>query len=250
MKKIFAMLLVVGSLFFSSTVNAEIKTYTGVSETSAVLSETETQEQITKRATTSALKYAQEQVGNFVRDFAKANGLELRVDELETIVIGVMKVTDNKVATSTGEDGAIKIRVTLTAQIDTDELQREIDNFDKTKPVEEAEPIKTYSSERKASMSGSETQDQTVKRAESYAIKDIRYQLDIDIRTFARAHKLELTNPEVDSVAKNVMKITEKTVESSLVNYTIEVHVKITVQVDPADLEREVEKIASKRKAE
>ena len=250
MKKFFAMLLVVGSLFFSSTVNAEIKTYTGVGESSAVLSETETQEQITKRATTSALKNAQEQVGNFVRNFAKANGLELGDDELETLVIGIMKVTDNKVANSTNDDGAIQIRVMLTAQIDTDNLQREIDNLAKNKPVEVAEPIKTYTSEAKASMGSSENQDQTVKRAESYALKDIRYQLNIDIRTFARTRKLELTNPEVDAVADKVMKITDKYVDSSLVNYTIEVHVKITVQVAPADLEREIEKIASKRQAE
>ncbi|MBR1647646.1 MAG: hypothetical protein IJ685_12865 [Selenomonadaceae bacterium] len=245
MKKFLAMLLVVGSLFFTSTVNAEIKNFVG--EGTAVSSETETQEQLTKRATTYALKNAQEQVGNFVRNFAKAKGLEFTDDEIDTFVIGILKITDNQVANSTGDDGKIQIRVTLTAQIDTDELQREIDNFDKTKPVEEAEPIKIYTGDRKATMIGSETQDQTIERATGYAIKDIRYQLDIDIRTFARTRKLELTNPEVDSLAKKIMKITDKTVESSFVNYTIEVHVKITVQVDPADLQREVEELARRK---
>lgn len=248
MKKFFAMLLVVGSLFFSSTVNAEIKTYVG--ESTAVASETETQEQVTKRATTSALKNAQEQVGNFIRNFAEGRGLKFTDDEIETLVIGVIKITDNQVANSTGEDGANQIRVKLTAQLDTDELEREIDNLAKNKPVEVAEPIKTYSSEAKATMSSSETQDQTVKRAESYALKDIRYQLDIDVRTFARTRKLELTNPEVDAIAAKVMKITEKKVDSSLVNFTIEVHVKVTVQIDPADLEREIAELARNRQSE
>lgn len=248
MKKIFAMLLVVGSLFFTSTVNAEIKTYVG--EGTAIASETETQDQITKRATTYALKDAQEQVGNFIRNFAKTHGFEFNADEIETLVIGVMKITDNKVANSTNDDGAIQIRVTLTAQIDTDNLQREIDNLAKNKPVEVVEPIKTYTSEAKASMGSSENQDQTAKRAESYALKDIRYQLNIDIRTFARTRKLELTNPEVDAVADKVMKITDKYVDSSLVNYTIEVRVKVTVQVDPADLERVIDELARNKQAE
>ncbi|MBR3745955.1 MAG: hypothetical protein IKP64_11120 [Selenomonadaceae bacterium] len=242
MKKFFAMLLVVGSLFFSSTVNAEIKTY--VVEGSATLSETETQEQITKRATTSALKNAQEQVGNFVRDFAKTQGYEFTDDQIETLVIGVIKITDSKVTNSVSEDGTTQIHVTLTAQIDTDELEREIDGFVKTPTGEVVEPIKTYTQESRTTISGSETHDQTLARATDYAIKEIRRQLDIDIRVFARARKIELTNSEVNSIAAKVMKITEKTVNQSLFESTIEVRVKVTVQVDPADLKREIEKLA------
>ena len=104
--------------------------------------------------------------------------------------------------------------------------------------------IETYVREIKATMGESETQDQTVKRAESYALKDIRRQLDIDIRTFARTRKLELTNSEVYAIASRIMKITDKTVESSFVNYTIEVLVTVTVQIDTDDLEREIEELA------
>lgn len=248
MKKFFAMLLVVGSLFFSSTVNAEIKNYVG--EGMAIASDTETQEQVTKRATTYALKNAQEQVGKFIRSFAEERGLKFNVDEIETLVIGVIKITDNQIANSTNDDGATQIRVTLTAQVDTDNLQREMDSLVKNKPVEVVEPIKTYTSEAKASMSSSETQDQTVKRAESYALQDIRYQVNIYIRAFAHTRKIELTNSEVDSIADKVMKITDKNVENSLVKYTIEVRVKITVQVDPADLERVIDELARNRNAE
>lgn len=248
MKNLLAMLIVVGSLLVSSTVNAEIKTYVG--NGSATVNETETQEQVTKRATTEALKNAREQIGMFVRDFAKTQRVELGDDETDMLVVGIIKITDNKVTQAASDDGAIQIRVTLNVQFDTDDLQRELANLDQTKPAEVAEPIKIYKSEGKAKIGDTENQDQTVARATDYALRDIRRQLDIDIRTFARTRKLELTNSEVTSIADKIIKITEKTVEKPLVNYTIEAHVKVTVQVDPADLQREVEKIASTRPTE
>ena len=245
MKKFLAMLLVVGSLFFASTSEAAIEKYTGTG--TATISESETQEQVTARATKDALRNARDQVEVYVKNFAQRNAVELGDEDISTIALGLLKLVDKKVEKISGGD-VPQIRVTLTVEIDSDELQRELEDLSKAEPV--AYEIKTYASEAKATMSGSETQDQVVKRAESYALKDIRYQVNIDIRTFARTRKLELTNPEVDAIAEKVLKITDKTVESSLVNFTIEVHVKVTVQLDTADLEREISELARNRQAE
>ena len=233
------MLIVVGSLFFSSTTEAAIEKYIGTG--TATITESETQDQVTARATTDALRNARDQVEVYVKNFAQRNAIELGNEDISTIALGLLKLVDKKVEKSVVDD-VPQIRVTLTVEIDSDELRRELENLSKAEPV--VYEIKTYASEAKATMSGSETQDQTVKRAESYALKDIRYQVNIDIRTFARTRKLELTNPEVDAIANKVMKITDKTVDSSLVNFTIEVHVKLTVQLDTADLEREIAELA------
>ena len=126
MKKFLTALLVVCSLFFASTVNAAIETYTG--EGKATLSEAETQEKAIERAKTYALREAREKAGVYIKSQSRLRDFELVEDDIITMTAGVLKITDTQIEKTLVND-AIQVFVTVTVIIDSDELKQNIDDF-------------------------------------------------------------------------------------------------------------------------
>ena len=132
MKKLLLTALVTGILFLMPAAEAAIETYVG--KGSATMSEDESQDKATDRAKIKALRHAQEQAGVFIRSQSRMRDLELVEDDVETISGSVVKIIDTDVKKSLNGD-VIQIFVTVTVQIDTDDLQRTIDKLlDKRKP--------------------------------------------------------------------------------------------------------------------
>ena len=126
MKKFLTALLIVANLFFMSAAQAETETYTG--EGKATMSEAETLEKIIERAKTYALRNAQEKAGVYIRARSELRDFELVEDDVITLTSGVLKITDTQVEKTLVND-AIQVFVTVTVIIDSDELQRNIDDF-------------------------------------------------------------------------------------------------------------------------
>ena len=148
MRKLFMTALVTGILFFMPAAEAEIETYIGVGN--ATMNETENQEQVINRAKGYALRNASEQAGVYVVSQSKMRDLELVEDEVVSITGGLMKITDTKVEKSLLGGDVLQVRVTVTVQIDSEALQREIDRrienkrpktpIDRPKPIDQPKP--------------------------------------------------------------------------------------------------------------
>lgn len=125
MRKLLMAALILGILFFMPAAEAEIETYIG--EGSATMSENETQDAAFDRAKDKALRHAQEQAGLYIVSQSHMRDLELVQDDVKTISAAFVKVlkTDHKKTMS--DDGVIQFFVTVTVQIDSEALQREID---------------------------------------------------------------------------------------------------------------------------
>ena len=148
MRKLFMAALISGILFFMPAAEAEIETYIG--EGSSTMSENETQDNAFERAKTKALRNAQEQAGVYIVSQSHMHDLELVEDDVKTITAAFVKVlkTDHKKTMS--DDGVIQFFVTVTVQIDSEALQREIDRrlekqrpktpIDRPKPIEQPKP--------------------------------------------------------------------------------------------------------------
>lgn len=148
MKKLLTIALVSAICVFMSVAEAAVETYIGVGN--ATMNETETQEQVFNRAKGYALRRAAEQAGVYVVSQSKLRDLELVEDEIVSITGGLMKITDTKVEKALLGGEVLQVTVTLTVQIDSDELQREIDRrlenqrpktpIDRPKPLEQPKP--------------------------------------------------------------------------------------------------------------
>ncbi|MBR3745954.1 MAG: hypothetical protein IKP64_11115 [Selenomonadaceae bacterium] len=148
MRKLLMAALISGILFFMPAAEAEIETYIGVGN--ATMNETENQEQVINRAKGYALRNASEQAGVYVVSQSKMRDLELVEDEVVSITGGLMKITDTKVEKSLLGGDVLQVRVTVTVQIDSEALQREIDRrienkrpktpIDRPKPIEQPKP--------------------------------------------------------------------------------------------------------------
>ena len=148
MRKLFMAALISGILFFMPAAEAEIETYIGVGN--ATMNETENQEQVINRAKGYALRRASEQAGVYVISQSKLRDLELVDDEVISITGGLMKITDEKVEKSLLGGEVLQVTVTVTVQIDSEALQREIDRrlekqrpktpIDRPKPIEQPKP--------------------------------------------------------------------------------------------------------------
>ena len=107
-------------ILFATTAHAEIKTYTGYGE---YLMTDETIDYAKEQAEL----YAQRDVLDKVCVFVKGQSLmidnELSDDEVTTISAGVLHVTDTKFSLDMDE-GGILIKSFVTAQIDTAELEK------------------------------------------------------------------------------------------------------------------------------
>ena len=133
MKKFLTTLLVVLSLVFASTTQAAIETYTG--EGTATSGDSETMAQVVERAKLYAKKNALEQSAIYIQYRTTAK-VEFVDDELVSDEAGVLKVVGKPIIERNllGGGDALQVHVTLTAEIDTDALQRELDKRN-SKPV-------------------------------------------------------------------------------------------------------------------
>lgn len=148
MRTLFITALISGILLFMPAAKAEIETYIGVGN--ATMNETENQEQVINRAKGYALRNASEQAGIYIVSQSKMRDLELVEDEVVSITGGLMKITDTKIEKSLLGGDVLQVRVTVTVQIDSEALQREIDRrlenqrpktpIDRPKPIEQPKP--------------------------------------------------------------------------------------------------------------
>ena len=146
MKKFLFALIV--SLLVTATSHAAIETYVG--EGSATMSEAETQDVAVDRAKLKALRHAQEQAGVYIRSQSRMRDLELVDDEVEMLTGGIVKIMNTNVKKTVINDEVIQVFVTVTVQINSDDLQREIDKLlskrnpkppvDRPKPIEQPAP--------------------------------------------------------------------------------------------------------------
>ena len=119
MKRFLAALIIVGNIFFASTVCAEIQTYKGVGE---YLMTTETIDFAKNQAELVAQRDILERVAVYVKGISIMIDNELDSDEIITISAGVLHVTDTKFLIATADDGII-VTSFVIAEIDIDELK-------------------------------------------------------------------------------------------------------------------------------
>lgn len=121
MKKFLATALIAGSLFTTSPVNAEVKTYEGTDE--YIMNEFETIDIAKQRARQKAERNAQEKAGVFISSYSQMKNLELVEDEVISIACGIMSVVDVKYTTEPLPDvNGFLIRATVKANIETDDV--------------------------------------------------------------------------------------------------------------------------------
>lgn len=125
MKKIFSLIFLT-MFFFASIANAEIETYTGKGE--ATMGESETLEKVIERAKQYAKREAVEKAGVYIKSHSKTENFKLIEDEIISLAGGIVKVIDSD-KEIISKDNAVKVFVTVTITIDTDDLQREIDKY-------------------------------------------------------------------------------------------------------------------------
>ncbi|MBQ4494796.1 MAG: hypothetical protein II968_03410 [Selenomonadaceae bacterium] len=107
-------------ILFATTAHAEIKTYTGYGE---YLMTDETIDYAKEQAELYAQRDVLEKVCVFVKGQSLMIDNELTDDEVTTISAGVLHVTDTKFSLDMDE-GGILIKSFVTAQIDTAELEK------------------------------------------------------------------------------------------------------------------------------
>ncbi|MBR1647645.1 MAG: hypothetical protein IJ685_12860 [Selenomonadaceae bacterium] len=129
MKKFLATLLVVWSLFFASTADAEIKTYTGTDD--YTVGERETQEDAQNNSKLRALRNAQEQAGFYISTRSRSLNLKLMEDDILVIAQNIVNLVGapqyRKEILSDGK--SVLIHTTVTVEIDTDDLDRRLEEF-------------------------------------------------------------------------------------------------------------------------
>lgn len=132
MKKI--ILLLIASLFMTSTANAEIRTYEGFGE--YVMSDFETPEIAKQRAKQRAEQSAQEQAGVFIKSNTRVKNYQVQEDEIEVMTAGIMKVHSVNYDKRIDESGFI-FTAKVLVDIDTDE----VDNWLKKNAAEKSDLI-------------------------------------------------------------------------------------------------------------
>ncbi|MBR2518655.1 MAG: hypothetical protein IKE46_02535 [Selenomonadaceae bacterium] len=270
MKKFLAALLIVGSLFFVPTAEAAIETFVG--EGNATMNKTETQGQLINRAKGYAIRNAGEQVGVYVISQSKLRNLELVEDNVISITGRIMKITDTRVEKTLLKD-VLQVRVKITVKLDTDELQRELDKFDKNRPkpapVEQPKPtmpierpkpietpapsntIKTYVGTDDYTVGQRETQEEAENHSKLRAMRNACEQAGVFIRSQSRSKDLELVEDEIISVAETIAKIVGKPEYKTEVlsdGRSTVIHTKVTIQINTDDLERRLEEFARRHK--
>ena len=129
MKKFLAAALIASSLFTTSPVNAEVKTYEGIGE--YVMGERDTLETAKQGAKDKALRNALEKAGVLIQSHSRSEDLELVEDVITSQTGTVLKVVE---VVYDRED--FLIRATVKVDIDADDLNRRLETFAKITPAE------------------------------------------------------------------------------------------------------------------
>lgn len=129
MKKFLAAALIASSLFTTSPVNAEVKTYEGIGE--YVMGERDTLETAKQGAKDKALRNALEKAGVLIQSHSRSEDLELVEDVITSQTGAVLKVIE---VVYDRED--FLIRATVKVNIDADDLNRRLETYAKITPAE------------------------------------------------------------------------------------------------------------------
>ena len=105
----------------------------------------------------------------------------------------------------------------------------------------------TYTGKGKATMGESETQEQIIERAKTYALRNAREKAGVYIKTKSRLKDFELVEDDIITLASGVLKITDTQIEKTLVNDTIQVFVTVTVIIDMDNLQKEIDDFLAQR---
>ena len=114
------MLIIFPILFFMTVTCAEIHTYEGVGEYFVT---DETVDFAKNQAELIAQRTILEEICVYVKSKSTMIDYELNNDEIITISTGILRVIDTKFSI-TADDGEIIVKSFVTAQIDTDELEK------------------------------------------------------------------------------------------------------------------------------
>ena len=124
LRKILMTALIAGSLFASSSVNAEVRIYEGSDE--YVMSEFETVDMGKQRAKQKAERAAQEKAGVFVESNTEVVNMMVTKDEIRTMTGGILRIVGEpqyKLTEIAGGKSFI-VRATIQAEIDTDDITK------------------------------------------------------------------------------------------------------------------------------
>lgn len=124
LRKILTAAFIAGSLFASSSVNAEVRIYEGSDE--YVMSEFETIDMAKQRAKQKAERAAQEKAGVFVESNTEVVNFMVTKDEIRTMTSGILRIVEEpqyKLTEIVGGKSFI-VRATVKAEIDTKDITK------------------------------------------------------------------------------------------------------------------------------
>ena len=119
-----ASLLVVG--IFSCTCSAEVKSFDGTG--TYTMSSFETMNVAEQRAIQAAERDALEKAGVYVSSYTKIENLEVTKDEVIVLTTGIMQLTSKNITKEMTSAGDIHIRADIVATIDTDQINKNLQN--------------------------------------------------------------------------------------------------------------------------
>ncbi|MBR6014401.1 MAG: hypothetical protein IK062_11595 [Selenomonadaceae bacterium] len=124
MKKFFFMIFF-AIFFLSSNAHAEIKNYVGEGFFAVV---DETLDVAKEKAKLDGERNISEQIAVYIESFSEVKNSQLTHDEIITITESLMKILEVKYKIEPAEDDNFIIRAIVTAEIDTDELEKILNN--------------------------------------------------------------------------------------------------------------------------
>ena len=193
MKKFLATLLIVCSLFFASTVNAEVKTYSGVGE--YLMSDFETFDVAQQRAKQRAEQNACEQAGVYVESRTEVQNAQVTKDEIITITSSILKIVDVQFKREFVDDNTTRIRATVQAQIDSEDINKWL--------AKGAQERATLVAQNEALRRANAEQDKQIVELKQQ-LADVKTQADKDRITqqVSAEDKIFLSNQKFDSAGK------------------------------------------------
>ena len=124
LRKFLSAALIAGSLFATSSVNAEVRIYEGSDE--YVMSEFETIDMAKQRAKQKAERAAQEKAGVFIESNTEVVSMMVTKDEIRTMTGGILRIVEEPQYQLTEIAGgkSFIVRATVKAEIDTDDITK------------------------------------------------------------------------------------------------------------------------------
>ena len=123
-KKIFFVMILVANIF-AANVHAEIKTYTGEGFFEVV---DETLDVAKEKAKIDAERNIAEQIYVYVESQTEVKNSALTHDEIILMTESLMKVLEVKYKIEPAEEGEFIVRAIVTAEVDTDEIDKLMEN--------------------------------------------------------------------------------------------------------------------------